>query len=196
MRLYLVRHGETQGNQERRYLGWEDLPLTPLGEAQAGALAARLAGEPLTGIWSSDLSRARTTAEAIAARHALPIQIAPSLRETNFGDWSGLTYDEIAQQAPAALWDWIGDPERHAPPGGERLGDLRQRVLTALPRQDGALVVTHGGVIQALLSAWLGCSLWEVHVPLASLTILEWDGARLLQAICVGDAAHLAEITP
>lgn len=177
MRLYLVRHGETEGNRERRYLGWEDLPLNQRGEAQARALARSLADQPITAIYSSDLIRAQATAAPIAQVLGLPVHLDPDLREVNFGAWSGLTYAEIERRAPDRLRAWIDDPECHAPPGGESLGALRRRALRAVPLRDGALIVSHGGTLRALISHWAGARFWEVQVPLGSVTVVEWEEA-------------------
>lgn len=178
MRLYLVRHGETEGNRERRYIGWEDLPLNSRGEEQAQALAQSLAREPITAIYSSDLVRAKATAAPIAHAHRLPVQVDSDLREVNFGAWSGLTYAEIERIAPDRLRAWINDPEQHAPPGGESLAALRLRALRAVPLRDGALVVSHGGTLRALLSHWTGGSFWETQIPLAGVIVVEWEGDR------------------
>jgi alpha-ribazole phosphatase len=178
MRLYLVRHGETEGNRQRRYIGWENPPLTSTGEEQARSLAQALAQHPITAIHSSDLARAMATAGPIAALHHLQVRPDPDLREVNFGAWSSLTYEEIAQTCPDDLRAWIGDPEQFAPPDGESLETLRRRALRALPRQDGALVVSHGGTLRALLAHWTGRAFWEQQVPLACLIVVEWDGEK------------------
>lgn len=196
MRLYLVRHGEAEGNRERRYIGWEDVPLSAAGRAQAGALARRLAGERLTAVWSSDLRRARETAEIIAAEHGLTVRADPGLREVNFGAWSGLTYAEMMLAAAGPVSAWLADPERHAPPGGESLAELRRRALAALPLQDGALVVTHGGTLRALLSFWLDQPLWAVAAPLAGLTVVDWEGGHPRAVGPTGDTTHLEGLTP
>jgi len=191
MRLYLIRHGEVEGNQEGRCVGWDPLPLTEKGRRQAAALARRLASVPLTGVYSSDLVRTLETAAIVAEPHGLPVVPLTGLRETNFGEWSGLTYDEMYQREPEVLERWLQDPERVAPPGGETLIEMRERVLSALPRVDGAAVVTHGGPVRAIMSHWLGTSFWSIGVPPASLTAIEWDGERMLRLICLGDTAHL-----
>lgn len=191
MRLLLVRHGEALGNREGRYLGWEDPPLTAAGEAQAARLARRLEKVDLSLIVSSDLRRASDTAAVIAAPHGLPVGIRSGLREAHFGEWSGLTYEEISRLAARRLEAWTADPERHAPPGGETLTQLRDRAIAALPRQDGALVVAHGGTLRALLSRWTGRPFWDITIPPASLTSLLWDGERLFHVDCLGDTSHL-----
>lgn len=172
MKLYLVRHGETDSNAARRYLGWSDEPLNAVGLAQAQALAQRLSTASVTAIYSSDLPRAMQTAAAIAARHGLPVVSLPGLREADFGRWSGLTYTEIEAADPQALRAWLADPETVAPPGGETLAAVRCRALAALPRQDGAVVVSHGGALRAIISALTDRPFWSAEVPPGSLTLL------------------------
>lgn len=175
-RLYLVRHGETPGNQERRYIGWEDPPLAATGEAQAAALAQNLKNVPITAVYSSDLRRAVHTAEILAAPYGLAVQIDPRLREINFGDWSGLTYDEIAALAPEQLQRWVADPVSNPPPRGETLAQLTERVLQALPQEDGALVVTHGGPLRAIVSHFTGRPFWQIPAPHCGLIAVRNDG--------------------
>lgn len=195
MKLYLIRHGEVKGNQEGRCVGWDPFPLTERGRRQAQALAQRLRPLPLTGVYSSDLARTFETATMIAEPHGLKVVPVAGLRETNFGEWAGLTYDEMYQRDPEALEQWLKDPEHLAPPGGETLAETRQRFLDALPRMDRVAVVSHGGPIRAVLAAWMGCSFWSVQVPPASLTELEWDGERMLQLVCLGDTSHLTNVS-
>lgn len=178
--LYLVRHGATPANLEGRYIGWEEHSLSPEGEEQARRLAQHLGRLPLTAICASDLRRTLQTAAAIAAVAGLPVQPLPGLRELNFGDWSGLTYAEIEARAPEQLQAWLQAPELVSPPGGESLTHLRSRALAALPRQDGAVAVTHGGVIRAVLSQLTGEPFWDFHAPPGSVTTLRWDGVTCL----------------
>lgn len=191
MKLYLIRHGEAAGNPEGRCLGWDPVPLTEQGRRQAEALARSLAAVPLSAVFSSDLERAVQTARAIAGPHSLPVVPRSGLRELNFGAWSGLTYAEMDARDSEHLRRWLAAPDAVAPPGGETCRQLLQRTLAALPRADGAAVVTHGGPIRALLSYWLGCSFWSPSVAPASVTELEWDGERLCRVIRLGDISHL-----
>src|SRR5262245_1233098 len=98
MRLLLARHGATRNNAEARYTGQSDIPLSSLGERQAEALAKRLFFVRLDAIVSSDLARARATAERVARRHTLPIQLDPDLREIALGAWEGSTYEEVLER--------------------------------------------------------------------------------------------------
>lgn len=158
--ILLARHGQTAWNAERRWQGHADVPLDPLGRAQARDLAERLAHERLDAIYSSDLSRARETAAAVGARHGLPVQTLAELREIDVGSWSGRTTAEIQQADPEAR-------ERVRERGygwedGETPAQMQERALAAVRRiateHDGGrvLAVAHGGVIRAIRAAAAG----------------------------------------
>ena len=134
--LLFVRHGETDWNAQRRWQGHADVPLNDRGREQARALAESLADERIDVIYTSDLSRARDTAEAVAARLGVDVVLDADLREIDVGPIEGLTADEAA-----AYEGWHGEPkESHA-----------ERVLAAVGRiaerhpEGRILVVTHGG---------------------------------------------------
>ena len=99
--LLLARHGETDWNRARRWQGHADRPLTARGRTQAADLAARLAHIALEAVYSSDLQRARETAEPVATTHGLELVQLPELREVNVGSWQGLTRDEAEIRFPA-----------------------------------------------------------------------------------------------
>lgn len=174
-RVCLIRHGEAAGNRERLYLGQSDPPLTAHGRRQAQDLARLLRDVPLAAVYSSDLRRARQTATAVARLHGLPVQAVETLREGDFGLWTGLDWQAIARAWPQEWEAWLADPERVAPPGGETAGAIRRRALGALERIAGycagqsVAVVTHGGVLAVLLAGWLGCGLGEALAPPAGL---------------------------
>lgn len=174
--LYLVRHGATAANAEGRYIGWDEHPLSPEGLAQAERVARRVAALAPSRLVTSDLGRCVQTAEAIARATGLPFEPDRRLRELNFGLFSGKTYDEIAAVWPAEVAAWLRDPERVAPPGGESLAALRRRAMAALPREDRAVVVTHGGVIRAVMAHLTGRDFWSVNVPPGGLTTVVWNG--------------------
>lgn len=177
MILYLIRHGETELNRQQRYVGWQDPPLTPEGHAQAESLALRLTqaeSRPRL-ILTSDLRRARQTAAPIAAALGLTPRPDPRLREVSFGAFEGHTYAEIAASYPAQLKAWLDDPEATAPPGGETLKQLRDRLLAAVTGsgESPVAIVTHGGPIRTLLHHFTGRPFWEPQLPPGSLTVLE-----------------------
>jgi alpha-ribazole phosphatase len=158
--LLLARHGETDWNRARRWQGHADRPLTARGRTQAADLAARLADIALDAVYSSDLRRARETAEPVAATDGLELVQLPELREVNVGSWQGLTRDEAEIRFPAGFERW-----REGGTGwddGESYGEMSARVLAAVERianehRGGrVLVVTHGGPIRAIHGAALG----------------------------------------
>jgi broad specificity phosphatase PhoE len=168
--ILLARHGETDWNLQRRVQGHSDTPLNETGRAQALALAETLDEAALDAIYTSDLARARDTAQVVADRKGLAVTVVPELRERNFGTWEGLTDDEILVRFPAARTGSWGDAETKE--------ELAERVLGALQRIAAAhpggrvLVVTHGGPVRALLVECgldgrgpIGnCSLYEVRL--------------------------------
>ena len=162
-RFLIVRHGETSYVFERRYQGQMDIPLNARGRAQAQALARYLAQESIQYIFSSDLSRARATAEPVAQRKELPIQVLKTFRERSFGYWEGMTLEEISNRYPEEVVKWRKRPLSFAPGGGEYFFQVRDRakrawkqVCATMSPGETALVVTHGGLIRALFSYLFG----------------------------------------
>ena len=96
-RITFIRHGQTLWNQLRKYQGHSDIPLNSTGIQQARRVAERLSKETLHAVYSSDLSRAVQTAQAIAQKHELSVQTLGGFREMDFGLWEGLTYEEIME---------------------------------------------------------------------------------------------------
>ena len=149
-RLILWRHGRTPWNAEHRFQGQTDVPLDAVGLAQAERAAELLATMNPHAIVASDLSRAAVTAEALARRTGLAVEVDPDLRETFAGEWQGLTRAEIEQEYPGYLGHdrW--------PPGYEDHAHVVARARAALDRLHGEyegadiLVITHGGVIGTL----------------------------------------------
>jgi broad specificity phosphatase PhoE len=152
IRLLVVRHGESTWNAQSRWQGQADPPLSALGERQAEEAAERLAEiESITAVWTSDLARARRTAELIASRLDIEgVREEPRLRERDVGSWSGLTRAEIEERWPGYL------AARRAPPDFEGDTELLARTLAGLSAAvDGSgagdvLVVTHGGVVRTI----------------------------------------------
>lgn len=157
--VLLGRHGETRDNRPPlRFQGWRDTPLDDTGRRQAGELAERMAGEGLVSLWSSDLSRARETAEIVGRRVGLEPRLDPRLREANRGDWEGRLFEDVEREEPElyAAWMRAGDDWRF--PGGESLREQQERVLACVAEiraEDRlpALAVCHGGSIRVVLCA-------------------------------------------
>ncbi len=147
--LSLVRYGATAWNEGGRWQGWTDVPLGPLGEQQARALAEVLRGELFDAVYSSDLQRAVQTARI--ALPGQPLHTDPRLREFNFGEYEGLTVPQM--QAHPAFNHWQLDPWRHHIPGGDRLGDVAARMRAwADELPDGRVIAfSHSIAIRTLL---------------------------------------------
>ena len=160
--VYLVRHGSVVGAETRRFIGHLDVPLSPLGEEQAAAVAGRLAGVRLDAVYSSDLLRARRTATILAAPHGLTAIARPELREFAMGRWEGLTGAEIEALDREAYAAWMTDIAGYQFPEGENLEQLAARAWPAFldivqAHAGGALaVVAHGGTNRVLLCRALG----------------------------------------
>jgi probable phosphoglycerate mutase len=148
--LLLVRHGETDWNAEGRLQGHTDRPLTDFGRRQARQLADELAGEGLEAIYSSDLVRARETAEIVGERLGLPVVLDPDLREKDWGNWEGLTAVERDGV------EFVGEStEAHQ----ERILRALRRIAERHPGDGSVLVVTHGGSMRRVQTAALGMAM-------------------------------------
>jgi glucosyl-3-phosphoglycerate phosphatase len=170
----LWRHGQTIWNVERRFQGQTDIPLDETGEAQAEYAARRLATLRPDAIFSSDLTRAASTAAPLARLTGLTVTLDKDLRERSGGDWEGLTDDEIAERYPAERATWN-------PPNGEPTAAVADRVRAALARiavtiADGqlAVVVSHGAALRLGMERLLGLP-EEAFGALGPLSNCSWS---------------------
>ncbi len=204
VRLYLVRHGEVDANVDLRYLGRRDDPLNAVGREQASRLAAAFAELHIDGIFASPLRRTSDTAQAIAAASALTVTPDDRLVELDFGDWEGLTRQQVLDSGPAVrtlLEKWEEDPGNPVP-GGESLRDVQRRVValawelfTARPGAALALV-THMGPIKALLAATLGMGFAAARrmvLDPATVTVIDWSERPVLRPVQLALPPRLAE---
>jgi len=222
--LYLVRHGETDGGNTKRYHGSIDIPLSDRGRQQVAEKAAVLvqhlthgntakylsylrdvhgspdhaagparAGQGLSAVYCSDLTRAVQSAEIIAEPYSLaPVRIA-DLRERSFGLWEGMTFSEIKEYYPNEFAAWAENPLACSPMGGETTLAVRDRVIGAVDAilcehagQDVA-VVAHGGVNRIILCHILGIPLeniFRIEQDYAALNIIEfWEKYPVLKLL-------------
>ena len=183
--ILLARHGESDWNRSKRWQGHTDRPLTDLGRQQARELAERLADVELGAVYSSDLRRARDTAEIVARPQGLDVKTMRELREVDVGSWSGLTREEAEQRFPDAYLRWTEGSEGWA--DGETYDELGARVLRAVHeiagdhRDDRVLIVAHGGSIRAVHAAALGV---DIH---AYRRIQRVEPNATLSAVCAVD---------
>jgi len=144
MTLWLVRHGDTEWSEHGRLCGWADPPLRPAGIEQAARLGPKLRHRPFEGAWSSDLERASEFARLCFGK----VRLDARLRELDFGDLEGKTWDEFDVETQEALMRFEG----FTAPGGESVETLWARVLGFLADMGAGsqLIFTHGGVIRLL----------------------------------------------
>jgi len=200
--LLLIRHGETIWNRERRFQGVMDIPLSEKGREEARQLAAFLGDKHLDAIYSSHLSRALDTAKAVAAYHDLEVQAVEDLSEINVGEWAGLGWEEIWERWPELGRQWYANPpESPPPPGGEYYPDFQKRCMAALEKiaaahsdTDQVAVVSHGGVIRALMNQLLGLS-WKTrgifYVQNCSITRMRWQPGGKVVVEGFNDVCHM-----
>ena len=198
---YLVRHGETVWNRDGRVQGHTDVPLSEDGMRQARSVGKRVAGRPFSAAYTSDLSRARASAEAIVGGCEVPITTEADLREFSYGAWEGLTLAEAEARDPkvfAARMRLRG--RAFAAPGGEDMPQMLERVRRFCARaeerhdpSEDVLVVAHGGSIRALLVCLLDLTeehFWRFRIDCAGLSIISnHPGGRVLEVW--NDTGHL-----
>jgi broad specificity phosphatase PhoE len=195
----LLRHGQTTMSVQKRYAGRSDVPLTDAGVQQAAAAAKRLAPAGLGVIVTSPLRRAARTAQEVAAVTGAAIATDEGFREADFGAWEGLTFAEVRRRWPAELRAWLADPAA-APPGGESLAAVSERVTAALHRvlagfgRQTVLIVSHVTPIKTLVAAALlapPAALHRMHLDVAALCEIDWyaDGPAVLRSF--NDTGHL-----
>jgi broad specificity phosphatase PhoE len=200
--LLLVRHGETAGNAAGVWQGSTNSTLNARGEAQARAVAARLAADGLNiaAIYSSPLGRAAQTAKTIAqAVGNPPLELTPALAEFDLGEWEGLTYEQLRHEKH--LWDLMGEDPNFAPPGGESAVEFATRLVLAIQsiaaRHQGqtVLIVSHGGAISTALAVIVdqdGTRWTSYQMANCALAELVFDPAPRL--VRLNDTEHLERI--
>lgn len=168
MEIVLVRHGATDWNLEHRCQGATDRDLSEVGLRQAEEIAGRLRQETIHGVYSSDLKRARRTAEVISEQHSLPVVIEKSIRELDHGHLEGLTFNEIKQNYGSFLTRWRSEPAELQVPGGERLADVAERawlglnqIVTRHEASHTIVVVSHNFPIVSIVCRITGTHLNE-----------------------------------
>jgi broad specificity phosphatase PhoE len=188
--ILLARHGESDWNRSKRWQGFADRPLTDLGREQAVELARRLEDTELDAVYSSDLQRARDTAEIVAQSRGLSVETTPDFREVDVGSWSGLTRAEAEARYPELYVRWLQGAEGWE--DGETYEQLGERVIPAIQRiaknhrGERVLVVAHGGTIRAIHAAALGL---DIH---SYRRIQRVEPNATLSAVCV-DEGRLTE---
>jgi broad specificity phosphatase PhoE len=189
--IIVVRHGEVAGNVEGRaaFVGWSDPPLTARGEAQSRAVAQYLSSEKLAAVYSSDLRRARLTAESIAEKQGLEVCVQRDLREVNYGAWEGLGETEILEGWPQLWPARQGDPWSVAAPDGENYAQMWKRFVPHWHKiieqhaRETAVIVGHNGLIRILICHLLAAPVENfrcVHIGNCGVSRIEIGEGKVL----------------
>ena len=200
-KFLLVRHGDVEPSSNEKLWGYSDVPLSAVGLSQVQKLRDRLATERIDAAYASDLQRASLTATTIASEHKLEVIPCPELREINFGQAEGLTFDQIRQLHPEVTQLWLARNHKLRYPEGESIDEFNNRVAKFPSRleehsaEETILVVAHSGPLRLLVCLFLGLDVkhwWQLRLGLASLTVLEtYSQGALLHLL--NDTCHLTE---
>jgi broad specificity phosphatase PhoE len=184
--VFLIRHGVTDWHRDRKVLGQRDVPLNPEGLLMATKLRDALAGLPIHDVISSPMLRAVQTAEIIAKAFGTEIARDPRLADFRVGKWEGMGYDDVA--ASAEYQRFVADPMAEKIPGGEGLGQIRDRAIGAVeqalrdaPAGESLAIVTHAGIVRVVLAHYLGTNLAHYHrlrVSPSSVSVLAFGDDR------------------
>lgn len=199
---YLVRHGHTDHTTGKRFSGWNgsDPDLDEVGRKEAVLIAEELRRRGgADAIVTSPMRRTLSTAEAIAEQLGLPMTVEPDLREADFGEWDGMTFQEVFDDWPDQANAWLASTSQ-SPPGGESIDSVHSRAVAALERFVSAhagrrvVVVSHMTPILALVRHAIGAdsvAMWRMRMAPASLTTISWwpDGSASLSGF--GESSHL-----
>jgi phosphoserine phosphatase len=184
LRVFVVRHGETQWVRERRFAGCRDIPLVDEGRRQCVAAGRALADSGVTAVYSSPLERARASAELIAQPHNLPVRIAPAFTEMAYGPWEGLTREEARSQFPEAWDQWRSTPHLMELSGAETLSGVAARVAAGVAELQQAhagqaiVLVSHSIVARVMVLDALGLGLdriWTLDATPTGITEIEYE---------------------
>lgn len=201
-RLIIIRHAESDYNCQNRIQGHYDSCLSAKGKRQAKRLGLRLRGQGIEKIYSSDLGRAYSTTLEISRHYRVPVVRDPLLREINLGAWEGMTPEEVDRLYEKGYQRWLKKPSACVIPKAERVARFRRRVtqrvkaIARANRGKTVLVVTHGGVITALLADWLKADfdrvLLNLQIDNTSVTVVDETDARV-RLLSINDTSHLTE---
>jgi broad specificity phosphatase PhoE len=201
--VILVRHGETEWNRREIFRGRADVELNERGREQAKALGAALDRRSIDVVYSSPLSRAVETAEAITGPHGMSVEIEDAFIDFHYGTWQGLPHDEVRQRYPDMYHDWVERPHTVRMDGGESLRMVRRRAMQALMRvvdrhqDETVVVVAHRVVNKVMLCAVLeldNSHFWRIRQDTCALNVFEWSDGRFLIRL-LNDTCHLKHVS-
>ena len=198
MKLWLVRHGQTQANLDKRYSGQSETPLTAFGMAQASAVGERLQNITFDLAFCSELGRAKQTCEIMLQQGSLAVTTEPLLNEMFFGDWEMHNAVELTEKDPTRYAAWCADWQNVTPPAGESFATFHQRIeqfialLQRQPHQANILIVSHQGVLSLLVSRLLNlppAAMWHFAIEQGAWSEIQlYDEFAVLQ--CLNNRAY------
>jgi probable phosphoglycerate mutase len=202
-RIILVRHGQTEWNRIERFRGRADVPLNETGIKQAEATGNRVAAKwkPVA-IYSSPLLRAVKTAEAIAKHFDLTVEVHPCLADIDYGDWQGLSPDEVRPRWTDMLDAWYNTPHLAVIPNGETLADLRERAMKTVNELAGRhagetiLLLGHTVINRIILLGVLGLGnerFWHIKQDTCAINLFDVENGDYT-LISLNDTCHLESI--
>ncbi len=183
MKLFLLRHGESEGNKDNKFRGRTDFPLTNNGREQAYSAGEYLKHKNIDIIFSSPLIRAKETAKIVGNILNKQIIIEESFNNIKLGEWEGKTKEFIKNNYPNE-WDiWISNPEKLKLKNMETLENIKNRALKKINeiknvnKYENVLIVTHRAILKPTIAGLIGIQspfFWKIHIDTAALTIIEW----------------------
>jgi len=200
--IILVRHGRTPWNKDKIFRGTFDIPHDEVGQEEVRLAGEWLKGETIHAAYSSPLSRARDTAEAIARHHGLEVHDLPGLIDLNYGDWQGVPLAEVKVKYADLYRQWETAPHTVRFPHGETLEEVRARALNAvnevLQRHPGQVVLlaAHRVVNKVLIAAFIGLDnshFWRIGQDTAAINRFQWTGSTW-NIMLINDTCHLSSM--
>lgn len=198
-RLIIVRHGRTEWNRVERFRGRVDIELDAVGMKQAEAAANRISEWQVSAIYSSPLRRALTTAEILARQSGLEAKLLEGLVDIHYGTWQGLSPKEVITRDGDLYSKWLESPHMVKFPKGESLGEVRERVASAVDSviaqhpKETVVLVSHKAVCQVLILILLGLDnshFWEITQDVCAINLFEVRG-NIPSALFINDTCHL-----
>lgn len=205
LNLYLVRHGQTEWNVQKRMQRWENSNLTELGKRNAIALGEKLKTVTFDAVYTSTSERTIETAKLIIGKQNLHIELDKNLREIFLGEWEGKTHEELKALYPGQYNNFWERPSDYKPFNGETFEELNKRVIVVLQniisnhKEGNILIVSHTVFLKSLMMYVKGKEVKDLWAPPyindTSLTILETED-NTYRVIVEGDVTHLGSINP
>ncbi len=201
-KAYLVRHGQTEWNKKLTFRGRIDIPLNERGRQEANAIAETLKDKNINAIYTSPLKRSIETAQPTASFFHLEIVHAQGLIDISYGNWEGLTFNEIKKSYRDQYIKWEKRPELIRFPNGETLDEARERSFSAFKDivkgnpGKSILIIPHRVINKVLLCAILGLSnshFWEIKQDTGCINLIEYSDDRLILSM-MNDTCHLKGI--